>query len=231
MARNTRATTPHEKLAASLAKLKKLQAGGRRVFQSSELARRDRKRLVSQGFLQDVIKGWVISTSPGATPGDTTAWYASFWEFCACYCGHQFGDDWHLSPEQSLLLHAESTVIPTQVVIYSAKGTNNTVTLPLGTSLYDLKQAQTPSAGDLTTKEELRLFTPAASLTRVPEAFFARNPVEAQVALAGIEKFIRSPEPLAGRRPLGHRRQTGGRVPPDRAERGRRRDHQDHERR
>jgi fido (protein-threonine AMPylation protein) len=186
MARNTRATSPHEKLAASLAKLKKLQADGRRVFQSSELARRDRKRLVSQDFLQEVIKGWVISTSPGATQGDTTAWYASFWEFCARYCGHRFGDDWHLSPEQSLLLHAESTVIPTQVVIYSAKGTNNTVTLPLGTSLYDLKQAQTPAAGDLTTKEGLRLFTPAASLTRVPEAFFTRYPLEAQVALAGI---------------------------------------------
>ena len=35
-------------------------------------------------------------------------------------------------------------------------------------------------------REGLRLFAPAAALIRVPEAFFQRYPVEAQVALSGI---------------------------------------------
>ena len=39
MARKRRNTKPHEKLAASLAKLKELQTDGRRVFQSDEFAR------------------------------------------------------------------------------------------------------------------------------------------------------------------------------------------------
>ena len=39
------------------------------------------------GFLQEVIKGWLISSNPGAREGDSTPWYASFWEFCARYCG------------------------------------------------------------------------------------------------------------------------------------------------
>jgi hypothetical protein len=177
---------PHEKLAASLAVLRDLQKGGRRVFQSRELSRVHRERLLRNGFLQEVMKGWLISTSPGAREGDSTQWYSCFWEFCAGYCGERFGDDWHLSAEQSLFLHAEKTVIPVQVIIHSRGGTNHKVALPFGTSLYDLKQAQMPPAADLTLREGLRIFTPAAASIRVPEAFFAANPVEAQVAFAGI---------------------------------------------
>ena len=103
---------PNEKLAASLAQLKNLQQGGRRVFRSIDLTRVHRERLLRYGFLLEVMKGWLISSSPDADPGDTTSWYASFWEFCVSYCTARFGDAWHLSPEQSLLLHAESTVIP-----------------------------------------------------------------------------------------------------------------------
>jgi hypothetical protein len=77
--------------------------------------------------MQAVMKGWLISASPGAQSGDSTPWFASFWEFCARYCNERFGEDWHLSPEQSLLLHAENTIIPSQAIIYSPKGHNNTV--------------------------------------------------------------------------------------------------------
>ena len=97
-----------------------------------------------------------------------------------------FGDEWHLSPEQSLLLHAENTVIPTQVVVYSPKGTNHTMDLLFGTSLYDLKQADMPPAADVSVRDGLRLFSPAAALVKVPEAFFARNPIETQVVLASL---------------------------------------------
>jgi fido (protein-threonine AMPylation protein) len=132
------------------------------------------------------MKGWLISSGPSARPGETTPWHASFWEFCARYCTERFGDDWHLSPEQSLMLHAENAVIPTQVIIYSPKGTNNTVELLFGTSIYDLKQPAMPPAADVTVRDGLRLFSPAAALVRVPEGFFERRPVETQVALTSI---------------------------------------------
>jgi len=178
--------TPNEKLAGSLAALQGLQKGGRRVFRSDELSRVHRERLLQNGFLKEVMKGWVISSSPSAREGDSTPWYASFWEFCARYSSERFGDEWHLSPEQSLFLHAENTVIPTQVVVYSPKGTNNTVKLLFGTSIYDLKQAEIPPAVDLAVRDQLHLFSPAAALVKVPEAFFIRNPVETQVVLASI---------------------------------------------
>src|ERR1700757_2586878 len=103
---------PNEKLVESLDVLKAVQGGGRRVFRSDELTRVHRERLIENGFLREVIKGWVISSSPDARAGDSTPWYASFWEFCARYCDERFGGRWHLSPEQSLWLQGERTVIP-----------------------------------------------------------------------------------------------------------------------
>ena len=177
---------PNEKLAASMEKLKNLQKGGRRVFRSIEFTRIHRERLLRNGFLQEVMKGWLISSIPDANPGDTTSWSASFWEFCVSYCTARFGEAWHLSPEQSLLLHAESTVIPRQIIIYTPKGANNTVELLFGTSLHDLKQKDMPADEDLTTRDGLKLFVPEAALIKVPEAFFTRNPVEARVVLSGV---------------------------------------------
>ena len=177
--------TPHEKLAESLTALRALQSSGRRVIRSRDLSRVHRERLAANGFLQAISKGWLISSSPGAQPGDSTPWYASFWEFCARYCGARFGARWHLSPEQSLLLHAENTVVPRQVVVYSPKGANHNLDLPFGTALYDLKSGM-PDAADLTVRDGLRLFSPAAALVRLPESFFGRQPIETQVVLAGL---------------------------------------------
>jgi fido (protein-threonine AMPylation protein) len=178
--------TPHEKLAASLTVLRDLQRNGRRVFQSQDFSRLHRERLLQNGFLQEVSKGWLISTSPGARDGDSTPWYASFWEFCARYCNERFGDDCHLSPEQSLLLHAEKTVIPAQVIIHSPKATNHKIPLLFGTFLYDLKIPQMPPPADLAVRDGLHLFTTAAALIRVPEAFLAANAIEARVVLASL---------------------------------------------
>jgi hypothetical protein len=177
---------PNEKLAESLDVLKALQEGGRRVFRSDDLSRVHRERLVENGFLQEVMKGWLISSSPSARAGDSTPWYASFWEFCARYCNDRFGEEWHLSPEESLWLHGERTVIPKQVVVNSPKGTNNDTKLLFETSLYDLKVTGMPAGADLVVRDGLRLFSPAAAMVWVAESFFSRNPIETQVVLASL---------------------------------------------
>src|SRR3974390_1665679 len=144
---------PNEKLAESLAALEKLQKGGRGVFRSDDLSRTHRERLLGSGFLQEVMKGWLISSGPGARAGDSTPWYASFWEFCGRYCGERFREQWHLSAELSLWLHGEKTVIPEQVVVCSPKGTNHTNKLLFETSLYDLKVSEMPTASDLVMRD------------------------------------------------------------------------------
>lgn len=177
---------PNEKLAVSLDVLEKLQHGGRHVFESREFSRVHRERLLRFGFLREVIRGWLISSDPGTHDGDSTPWHASFWEFCALYCEERFDAAWHLSPAQSLLLHADSTVIPTQVVVHSPKGANNKIDLPFGTSLFDLKEKQVPLASDVTTRDGLRLYSQAAALVRVSGNFISRNPVETRVVLANV---------------------------------------------
>ena len=177
---------PHEKLAESLDALKELQQGNRRVFRSDDLSRVHRERLVENGFLQEVMKGWLISSSPDTQAGESTPWHASFWEFCSRYCDERFGEQWHLSPEQSLFLHGERTVIPDQLVVHSPKATNNDIQLVFGTTLYDLKVAEMPPPTALMMRDGLRLFTPAAALVRVPESFFQMYPLEAQVVMASL---------------------------------------------
>jgi fido (protein-threonine AMPylation protein) len=181
-------STPREKLAESLAQLEKLQTGGKRVFRSKELSRVHRERLLRAGFLQQVVRGWLIASSPDTAPGESTPWFASFWEFCGRYCEERFGAEWHLSAEQSLLLQAENTVIPAQVIINSPKGSNNSTSLLFGTSIYDLKETQPPTSEDLIVRDGLRLFALEAALVKIPEAFFAAKPIEAQVALASVRE-------------------------------------------
>jgi len=179
---------PNEKLAASLEQLRHLQADGSRVFTSRQLTRIARERLVKHGFLREVMKGWFVSSSPTAQPGDTTPWFASFWEFCRRYCEQRFGQAWHLSPDQSLLLHAAHTAIPKQVILYSPAANNNRIDLLFETSLFALRQKEMPPAQDLELKDGIRVFRAEAALTRVPESFFSQYPVEAKVVLGGIRE-------------------------------------------
>jgi len=199
--------TPNEKLAASLEELRQLQLDGARVFASTQLARTARERLLKHGFLQEVMKGWLISSSPAVQPGDTTPWFASFWEFCRKYCDARFANAWHLSPEQSLLLHAERTAIPRQIIIYSPAANNNRIELVFDTSLFALK-SELPPARDLEIAHGLRLFRIEAALLRVSERFFVDHPVEAQVVLGRI----REPSELLARLLAGGHPVIAGRL-------------------
>ena len=73
---------PSEKLARSLEALKEIQDRNVVAIRSSDLERLDRERLVKNGFLQPVMKGWYIPFRPDEVAGESTAWYASFWDFC-----------------------------------------------------------------------------------------------------------------------------------------------------
>jgi hypothetical protein len=178
---------PARRLAGALEALRALQEGGARVFRSRELSRSHREILVRNGFLKFLIKGWLLSVGPDSDAGDTTPWYSAFWEFLARYAQDRFDEEWYLSPEQSLLLRGANTTVPVQVVLYSPRGSNNTIALPFGTSLYDLKHSPMPPMEDLESWEGMRLFSPEAALVKVPGSFFRRFPVEAQVVLAGIQ--------------------------------------------
>src|SRR5690242_11396868 len=109
---------PSAKLAQSLEILGKLQnASGAAAIRARDFSRTHRERLLANGFLKEVIKGWYIPSRPDEVRGESTAWYASFWPFCAVYLKGRFGKNWCLSPEQSVSVHAGNWQVPRQLVV------------------------------------------------------------------------------------------------------------------
>jgi hypothetical protein len=120
---------PHEKLAESLAALKELQDQRIVAIRSSNLSRTHRERPLKSGFLQEVMKGWYLATNPHRRQGETTGWYASFWDFCASYLSDRFGKDWCIAPEPSIALHNGNRTLPGQLLVRSPVGGNKPTSL------------------------------------------------------------------------------------------------------
>ena len=176
-------TPPSEKLAGSLDVLRSLQERGVVAVRAADLPRSHRERLVRHGFLLPVIKGWYVAGSPDRQAGDSTTWYASFWQFCAGYLRARFGAAWCVSPEQSLLLHAGNRTVPGQLLVRAPRGRNRVTPLLHGTSLLEVRAAM-PAAGDVVEVDGVRAFSPAAALLASPARFFQRYPVDGRAALA-----------------------------------------------
>lgn len=174
---------PSVKLAESLDVLHQLQERGMVAIRSGELSRTHRERLCRNGFLQEVIKGWYIPARPDETTGESTAWYASFWQFCAAYLGLLKGKDWCLSPEQSLSLHAENWTVPKQLLVRASKARNNITSLPHNTSLLDIRSTL-PEDKDIVEKDGLRLFSLPAALIACAPRTFMQNPTDMRAALS-----------------------------------------------
>ncbi len=176
-------TPPSEKLAGSLDFLRSLQERGVVAVRAADLARSHRERLVRHGFLRPVMKGWYVVGSPDGSAGDSTAWYASFWPFCAGYLRARFGAAWCLSPEQSLALHAGNRTVPGQLLVRAPRGRNRVTPLLHGTSLLEVRAAM-PEAEDVVEVDGMRAFGPAAALVACPARFFRQHSVDARAALA-----------------------------------------------
>ncbi len=176
---------PSGKLAESLEVLHELQERGVVAVRSGDLTRTHRERLIRNGFLQAVIKGWYVPARPDETAGESTAWYAAFWPFCAAYLQRLKGKDWCLSPEQSLSLHAENWTVPRQLLVRAAKARNNITALPHDTSLLDVR-ASMPQDQDVEVKDGLRLFSLPAALIACAPGYFRRNPTDMRAALSMV---------------------------------------------
>lgn len=176
---------PSVKLAESLEHLRALQARGTVAVRSKDLTRTHRERLVNAGFLTEVMKGWYIPSRPDEQPGDTSAWYASFWDFCSAYLEHRFETKWSLSPEQSLLLHGGSLSVPKQLLVRAERAGNKPVRLPHGTSLLEVRAAL-PPAGQARSRNGLRMFSLPAALVESSPQIFQQYPTDTRVALSQV---------------------------------------------
>lgn len=174
---------PQERLASALEALHRLQAEGRQTIRSENLKRAERELLVKNGFLQEVMKGWYIPARPDLADGESTAWYASYWDFVRGYLTGRFGDQWALSPEQSLLLHAGEWTVPAQLLVRARGGRNQMTRFLHGTSVLDVN-LEPPAGAEAAELRGLRLYTPEAGLIAVSPQFFINQPTAARTVLA-----------------------------------------------
>jgi len=177
--------TPKEKLATSLEALRALQERGVVAIRARDLSRVHRERLLRNGLLQEVMKGWYVAARQDEAAGESTAWYTSFWPFCAAYLRERFGDECCLSPEQSLSLHAGNRAVPRQLLVRSPKAGNKVLELPYGTSLLDVR-ATMPGAEDVAEIDGLRLFKLSAALVDCGPRFFSQSPTDVRTALSMV---------------------------------------------
>ena len=176
---------PADKLADSLDVLKALQDQGRHAIRASDLTRTHRERLLANGFIREVMKGWYIPSRPDEPAGESTSWYTSFWAFCAAYLSERFGEEWCLSPEQSLSLHIGDWTVPRQLLVRTPKGGNKPTDLPFGTSVFDVR-LETPPAADVETLDGLRAYNLPVALIACAPAQFTAHPQTLRAALAMI---------------------------------------------
>ncbi len=177
--------SPQVKLAQALNVLKKLQGQGIVAIKSDQLTRSVKERLLKNGFLKEVMRGWYICSRPDEPIGESTAWYTSFWGFCADYCNARFGKEWCLTPEQSISLHVGNLTVPKQLLIRSPKGGNKPTKLLHDTSIFDAR-LNPPSKEDIVELEGLRAMSiPAALIACTPRQYTA-NPLDIRAAFSTI---------------------------------------------
>ena len=178
---------PAEKLAESLTELKKLQnERGIAIIKADDLSRTHKERLIENGFIQEVIKGWYISCPSDEKQGETTSWYVTYWIFIASYVDTRFAKEWCLSPEQSLSLHSGNFMVPSQLLIRSPKASNNRVNLLHGSSLFDSK-VEIPHQKERKLIEGVQVYSVEAGLVAVGADFYTRHPTDARTCLAMVK--------------------------------------------
>lgn len=175
-----------ELLASSLNVLKQVQQNGDfMIVKSGDLSYTHIKRLVNNNFLKPIIKGWYVVTDPRALPGDSTAWYASFWNFITRYATERYGNEWCLSAEQSLAIYSGATTVPNQVLIRAPKGNNYVVELIPPTSIFNLS-AELPSKIDTNNPYKLNLYPLTEAIISATPTMYRNDALTMRTALAMV---------------------------------------------
>ncbi|NBK98190.1 MAG: cell filamentation protein Fic [Erysipelotrichia bacterium] len=177
---------PNTKLAKSLESLKIIQDTIGTVFESSDLPANDRRILSSQGFIEPIIKGWYFISNPekNLQQGNTTLWYSNFWLFISKYLKNRFGEDYIINPDDSLLLHTGSTIIPQQLIVASKANGNMNLTLPTNIKVIIYSDKNIPENATLI--NELRTYPLEHALCKISSAFYKSNPTETEIAFGLI---------------------------------------------
>jgi len=154
------------------------------IIRSDRLQRGERELLLKTGFVEQIMRGWLLVTHPSYPPGATAPWFSAYWAFISQYLEDRFGTEYCLSAEESVKRHVESPVIPRQIIVAVKARDNNLVTLLHGTSL--LISHSTPQLPKRSKLNGIQVMDLAAAICQISEPFYRNNPNDAELALRMI---------------------------------------------
>jgi len=158
---------------------------GVHILQTKEILRKDRELLLKTGWLEEIIKGWYMVVRPDVQKGESTAWFACFWDFVRLYLENLYGKNYCLSAECSLDLLIGSNIIPTQLTVISKRGSGIPIKLPHQSSLLVYSDPERIPEETINMRG-LQVMPLPLALCRATPTFFSRTPKNAEIALRSI---------------------------------------------
>lgn len=179
--------TPRQKLARALEELHGVLGSERGVVRGKQLSNANRLLLLESGYLREILKGWYFVADPTAEAGDTTPFFANFWEYLARYLGERFGAGYCLTAEHSLLRHAQHTVIPKTVHVVLQANQSQVQTLAFGHTVAMFPGKSTfPTAAQTQEIQGLRCMNLPLCLVNLPPRHFATHGREVQIVMSQL---------------------------------------------
>ena len=155
------------------------------IVTTNDITRQDREILIHAGWLQEITKGWYMLTRPDLAAGDSAAWYANFWDFLRIYLGRRYGDDYCLSAEASLALHAGCTVLAQQIIVIASSG-GTVLPLPFDSSIMTYADSENIPTSRVKVAG-LQVMPRALALCKVAPTYFLHNSADVEIVLRSIE--------------------------------------------
>ena len=180
-----RRLTDKERLQTALEELHAVLGSEQGVVRGNQLSVGSRKWLQSKGFLREILRGWYFVSDPNAGEGDTTPFYANFWDYLARYLNERFGAAYCLSAEHSLLRHVQYNVIPATVNVWLAVQQSQVQQLAFGHSV-NMFPGSVPDSHGITLINGLRCVALERALVTLPPRYFLVHPREIQIALSQL---------------------------------------------
>ena len=156
------------------------------IIYTKELSRMDRELLLRHRWLEEIIRGWYLLIRPDLPKGDSTAWYANFWDFLKCYLEHHYSREYCLSAKCSLDMHLGISTVPRQIIVMATKGSGTPVELPYETSLLVYADpSRLPEKREVV--RGLQVMSLPYALCKVSPTYFQTSPQDAEIALRSIQ--------------------------------------------
>jgi hypothetical protein len=177
-----------QKLAKALEELRQIIGSDHGVVRGNQLKNSTRVLLLEKRFLREVLKGWYFVSDPLADLGDTTLFYANFWEYLAHYLNDRFDNKYCLTAEYSMLRHSRYNLVPRQVNVILATNQSQIQTLAYQHSLVMYPGGNNfPKEECVVNMEGLRCMSVPYCLVVLTPNTFRTHPEEVQLVLGTLD--------------------------------------------